>query len=397
MRICLHTYYEIANPYIGGTQTLLIKLAKELKLIGHEVFIVCSNLCPHYTIEEIDIYGIIPKKYIDLLRNEFDGIPSSKFLKKAISSDEDIRSALMNLARYAIDQVSQFKADVYHLNSYAASLYADELQAPVVAYQHENKEEFDGLWGRGSFDELIKQIKTAHGKTVLFAASHHYAEQFSKLLETNVKAVHLGISLNDMPFSNKVKFSEKTCFGRNDNSIVILVPSRFNVKQKGQDLAIMACEKLLEKYDIEIVFSGTKNSLKTELELFREKYRNLRIANRLHFIAVNNMHDLYESAHIVLSPERFCSYGLSISEALAMGVPTVLSNIPTYVEIASGYRHAYFFQNDNLNDLILVLSDVMSKVFQNNLRDNEAAIDFRMNNDIRNTAMVFSRIYKQLL
>lgn len=40
MRICLHTYYEVANPYIGGTQTLLIKLAKELKLIGHEVFIV---------------------------------------------------------------------------------------------------------------------------------------------------------------------------------------------------------------------------------------------------------------------------------------------------------------------------------------------------------------------
>ena len=155
-------------------------------------------------------------------------------------------------------------------------------------------------------------------------------------------------------------------------------------------------EKLLEKYDIEIVFSGAKSSLQTELEVFREKYKNLKIANRLHFIAVNNMHDLYESVHIVLSPERYCSYGLSISEALAMGVPTVLSDIPTYVEIASGYRHAFFFHNDNLDDLISKLDNVVLTASQYNFRNNEAAIEFRMNNDIRNTAMVFSKIYKQL-
>lgn len=396
MRICLHTYYEVANPYIGGTQTLLIKLAKELKLIGHEVFIVCSNLCPHYIIEGVDIYGVIPEKYVDLLRKEFNGIPSSKFLKKAMFDGENKELALMNLAGYAFDQVSRFKADIYHLNSYVASIFADELHAPVVAYHHENEEEFDGLWGRGSFDELINQIKTAHCKTMLFAASHHYAEHFSKLFETYIQAVHLGISLNDMPFSNTVKYSELTSVGRNDTSVIILVPSRFNVKQKGQDLAINACEKLLEKYDIEIVFSGVKNSLQTELEVFREKYKNLKIANRLHFIAVNNMHDLYESVHIVLSPERYCSYGLSISEALAMGVPTVLSDIPTYVEIASGYRHAFFFHNDNLDDLISKLDNVVLTASQYNFRNNEAAIEFRMNNDIRNTAMVFSKIYKQL-
>ena len=199
-----------------------------------------------------------------------------------------------------------------------------------------------------------------------------------------------------MPYSNSVKYSEKTSFGRNDNSIVILVPSRFNVKQKGQDLAIMACEKLLEEYDIEIVFSGAKNSLQTELEVFRKKNNNLKIANRLHFIAVNNMYELYESVHVVLSPERFCSYGLSISEALAVGVPTVLSDIPTYIEIASGYRHAFFFHKDNLSDLVSKLTNVLSTASQYNFRDNEAAIEFRMDNDIRSTAMIFSRIYKQL-
>lgn len=396
MRICLHTYYEITNPYIGGTQTLLIKLAKELKHIGHEVFIVCSNLCPHYIIEGVDIYGVIPEKYVSLLKKEFDGIPSSKFLKKAMVDDENEGATLIKLAKYAFYQVSRFKADVYHLNSYVSSLFADGLQAPVVAYHHENEEEFDGLWGRGSFNELIKRIKTARSKTILFAASHHYAELFSKLFETKIQAVHLGVSLNDMPYSNSVKYSEKTSFGRNDNSIVILVPSRFNVKQKGQDLAIMACEKLLEKYDIEIVFSGAKNSLQTELEVFRKKYNNLKIANRLHFIAVNNMYELYESVHVVLSPERFCSYGLSISEALAVGVPTVLSDIPTYIEIASGYRHAFFFHKDNLSDLVSKLTNVLSTASQYNFRDNEAAIEFRMDNDIRNTAMVFSRIYKQL-
>lgn len=108
MRICLHTYYEISDPYIGGTQTLLIKLSKELKVLGHEPFIVCSSLNQHFVIEGIDIHGVIPEQYIDLLRTKYKGIPSSKFLKEAIFGNGETQDSLRRLADYSFEQYSKF-------------------------------------------------------------------------------------------------------------------------------------------------------------------------------------------------------------------------------------------------------------------------------------------------
>lgn len=85
MDICLHSYYEISDPYIGGTQTLLIKLAKELKVLGHEPFIVCSSLKTHFVIEGIDVYGVIPEQYTNLLRTKYNGVHHLNFLKKQFS------------------------------------------------------------------------------------------------------------------------------------------------------------------------------------------------------------------------------------------------------------------------------------------------------------------------
>lgn len=401
MKICLHSYYEICDPYIGGTQTLLIKLAKELKILGHEVFIVCSSLNQHYVIEGVDIYGMIPKQYINLLMTKYKGNASSKFLKDAIFNGLDMNSALSRLAEYSFAQYSMFQADVYHLNSYIAA-FTYTSTTPIVAYQHENEFEFDGFWGEGAFCALVKYINHINcnnkNTPLLFTASQYYSEKFSNIFNMPITPIHLGVLLNDMTYTGKITYTEELTFNRHSSSIVILVPSRFNVKQKGQDIAIMACEKLLEKgYDLEVVFSGIKSSLLPELEDFRAKYKSLCITKHIHFISVNDMHDLYNSVHVVLSPERYCSYGLSISEALAMGIPTVLSKIPTYIEIASKYEHAKFFPTDNLDELVLQLESTINESSKFGFRFTNAAIEFRINNDIRRTAISFSNVYKELI
>lgn len=401
MKICLHTYYEIGNPYIGGTQTLLIKLAKELKILGHDAFIVCSSLTSHYEIEGVDVFGVIPKQYISLLREKYNGIPSSKFLKAAIAEGHSFESALSRLAEYSQNQYCRFSADIYHLNSYVAA-FPNNNSIPVVAYHHENEDEFDGFWGKGTFKQLVSWIKMQEKrmqqKPLLFTASHYYANRFSTIFNIPIRPVRLGVLLNDIIYSKEVNFNEETTFGRTIYSVVILIPSRFNVNQKGQDLAIKACEILLHKgYDVEVVFSGIKNSLYDELLKFRSEYNSLRIANHIHFVSANDMFTLYESVHIVLSPERYCSYGLSISESLAAGIPTVLSDIPTYLEIAKGYKHAFFFRKDDIEDIVTKLENVISLAKDNGYRYNESAIDFRINNDIRRTAIDFSRLYKSLV
>ena len=401
MRICLHTYYEISDPYIGGTQTLLIKLAKELMVLGHETFIVCSSLNSHLIIEGVNVYGIIPNQFIHLLQSKYNGVASSKFLKEAIFANYNTEEALSRLATYSFEQYSRFQADIYHLNSFVAA-FANKTSIPIIAYQHENEDEFDGFWGNGSFEKFIKWTKEKnnkyHGKIQLFTASKYYANLYSSIFGLTIQAVHLGVLLNDMTYSREIKRNEYTSSCTMNPSIMILIPSRFNVKQKGQDLAIEACNILLKKgYNIELVFSGAKKSLIQELDLFRNMYKAPDIVKHVHFVCAYNMLDLYESANIVLSPERYCSYGLSISESLAIGIPTVLSNIPTYLEIASNYEHAFFFRKNDLNNLVFQLEHVIRTAAHYNYRYNEAAIDFRIDNDIRRTAIVFSQIYRSLL
>lgn len=401
MKVCLHTYYEISDPYIGGTQTLLIKLAKELIILGHEAFIVCSSLIPHYIIEGVNIYGVIPNRYVHLLQTRYEGVASSKFLKEAIFTNNNMEDALLQLADYSEEQYSRFQADIYHVNSYVAA-FPDNSSLPIVAYQHENEEEFNSVWGAEAFLGLVHWIKARINDKKdmprLFTASLFYANEFSGLLELPIQAMHLGVLLNDIAYSREVTTTEETSFSRTDSSIVILVPSRFSVNQKGQDLAIEACNHLRNKgYDIELVFSGAKKSLIADIDVFRNNYRTMEIASHTHFISAKDMRCIYESVHIVLSPERYCSYGLSISESLAAGIPTILSNIPTYLEIASNYDHAFFFEKDNLESLLSRLEEVIKNAAVCNFRYNESAIDFRINNDIRKTAIEFSQIYKQLL
>lgn len=122
----------------------------------------------------------------------------------------------------------------------------------------------------------------------------------------------------------------------------------------------------------------------------------MQISNHTHFIAAPDMYEIYDSVHVVLSPERYCTYGLSISESLAIGIPTVLSNIPTYKEIALGYEHAFFFKKDNLNDLMYAICRAIESSKNNNFRYNKASIQFRIDNDIRKTAVAFSNVYASL-
>lgn len=400
MKICLHTFFEIAEPYIGGTQTFLIKLAKELKVLGHDVFIVCSSLQPQKNIEGVDIYGVIPSKYKKILLDSFNGIASSRFLRETIFSNQDLESAFKELSHYSQEQYSKFQADVYHLNSFISAAFADTDKYSIVVSNHENKYEFDNLWGNNAYDTFAHMVYTKstrlHLIEALYTASAFYANEFSKHFNLKINYVHLGVLLNDMLYSNKINNDINTAFNRGSETIVILIPSRFNVRQKGQDIAIQACEQLLKKYDIEIVFSGVKQSLFEELMIFRNSIKSLHISNHLHFVAAPNMYELYDSIHIVLSPERYCTYGLSISESLAIGIPTVLSNIPTYKEIALGYDHAFFFERDNLENLIQVISNAIERSKGINYRYNQSAVKFRINNDIRRTAIAFSDIYMNL-
>ncbi len=74
------------------------------------------------------------------------------------------------------------------------------------------------------------------------------------------------------------------------------------------------------------------------------------------WIARERLYELFERADAFVSATRFEGFGIPVLEAIAAGVPTACSAIPSLLEIASD--SARFFDPDDVDDMSAALADV---------------------------------------
>lgn len=390
MNICLHTIWEIEEGFIGGTERFLIELSKELKNFGANPIIVCTGQKGDTNIDGIHVHRCIDPRYTYSYQ-KYSGM-NLDFILNEIIGQNYTTDSLQRLADFVLYQISSVKADVYHLNSFAS---AAKLQpfAPTIVTNHENNLEYDFYWGEGFYNHLaslIKSKKTHLQKYFkLITPSLYYAKQFSKDFSIDIDYVHLGVCLENFP--TRIKKISK-----NYAKIEVLLPSRFSTYQKGHDIALQAA-RILKDQDIptRFTFSGARSDYSKEIEKFWAMATELKIGDIVRVKKYIDIQDAYNECDLVISPERYCSYGLSISEALSLGIPTVLNAIPTYKEIASGYGTAYFFDENSPSDLAAKII-----IASNSSHKKQAALDsirFRIQYDMRECAKKYIGIYMQAI
>lgn len=286
-----------------------------------------------------------------------------------------------------------FKADVYHFNSFVSIAFNGSLAKNAVVSNHENDRECDKIWGLGFYEQFSEMVK--NGKTeleqfpVLRVPSRYYAQKFSKDFLLNVSAISLGINLMDFP----VGFSERQCRHHND-VWNILLPSRMDIYQKGHDIALRACAILANlNLPFKLICSGAKPGNRANVLKVEELANDLGIGNYIECKRWDDMRKAYDEADLVISPERFCSYGLSVSESLALGKTTILSDIPTYQEIGTSCPNAVFFPSEDHEALARAIVSVCSE----NRETEREMIRFRMQNDLRRCASLYADEYLNLL
>lgn len=388
-KIALHTLWCLRTDFIGGTERFLVELSKELVALGHEPFIVCSNLQPEQRIEGISVIGRVPDPLKPLYVECGDNI--AEFVRRGLFNKPAGEATFRQISEYVEQQFVGVEADIAHLNAFSASLYAD-LGCPKVVTNHENELELDNFWHAGAFEvmaNLIRDESIRFSKnTYLCAPSEHYAEEYSRRLGIKVNAIPLGVCLNNFMANqdSNDQYPQKR----------VLMPSRFFPKQKGQDLALDACRILRAASEINFyfVFTGIRDYYTHYVSGFLDQARDLGVSDRVKIKKYAQIQDAYRQADIVISPERYCSYGLSISEALSLGIPTVLTSIPTYLEIAGGYEHAVFFDVDDADGLATAILKAAA-LDRNKLK--RSMVKFRTNNDFRDCAKKYSDAYLSLL
>ncbi len=382
MRICFHTVWPISPNFIGGTERFVIDAAKSLRRYGFDCFVLCSNPERKLTIEGVEVFGSIPEP----VRSALNSFRNNAFyaIKKTYYSQSTFTESAEALSKYVERQLESVKFDFVHLNTFSSTLFGfDRLPAAVTI--HENPDELDAFWHPGAFDALAEAIQCgfATPPQLMAAPTSYYADCYSSRFARHVHAVPLGL-----PWTNVAGvLTDRRPERRRPR---IIVPSRLALRQKGQDVAVAAIDKLHRAgREIELVLTGASEENRAGADAIR---RLIDSASRPDLFFIKRAADMrreIEASHIALSPERYCSFGISVRECAAAGLPLVLSDIPPHRELSPAPQSVYFFPVDD----VAACASAVQAAIDGEPVDTREAILFRMENDFDAAMRVYGSKY----
>ena len=398
MKVLFHLGWGLTPDFVGGTERFVLNLAKGIRARGADTFIVCSNLEEEQLVEGITVYGRVPPPYHS--RVEQYGYANENFFRQEIIGDEFTEGSMRRFSDYVSKQLDPFETDIFHLNGFVYSTFLPDrlpLDRTVVT-NHENPEELANYWGENAFpvfcQAVTEQTSSLPRVRKRVVPSRFYATFFSERLGIDVSPIPLGIDIDTFQVyrRNEALRSE---YGISDE-IVFLLPSRFDIRQKGHDIAVKASSILKRKgLKIKCIFSGyDKDTYEGNRADFDALVDTENLRDDVILTRFDDIRDAYSICDIVISPERFCSYGLSISESLALGLPTVMTPIPTYREIAASYGHAHFTRDLSPEELASTLLEVIASGLEPSIPEAER---FRSENSFERCVDAYYGLYKGIL
>ncbi|MGF9977917.1 glycosyltransferase family 4 protein [Viridibacillus arvi] len=302
---------------VGGAQSHVLALTKQLCLDGHEVIIMTSQ---GQLIKEAMVGKSV--KIIQL-----------RHLRRDISLMDDYR-AFLELRLY----LQQIGPELVALHSSKAGvlgrLAAFSLKIPTVFTAHgwaftEGVQPLKKL--------LYKQIEKllAPRTTKIIAVSnydHELAVQKRVVSKNKITTIHNGIQSND-----------KQPYFRNNVPKIVMV-SRFE-KPKRQDLLIEVLSTMKElEWSLELIGDGVELANVKELV----KYKGL--SHRVRFLGVrNDIETQLQNSDIFVLLSNFEGLPISILEAMRAGLPVIASDVGGIAELVVEGKTGYLVDQNVLN------------------------------------------------
>ncbi|MGE7934115.1 glycosyltransferase family 4 protein [Viridibacillus arvi] len=302
---------------VGGAQSHVLALTKQLCLDGHEVIIMTSQ---GQLIEEA-----MAEKSVKTIQ--------LSHLRRDISLMDDYR-AFLELRLY----LQQIGPELVALHSSKAGvlgrLAAFSLKIPTVFTAHG--------W---AFTEGVQPLKKllykkiekilAPRTTKIIAVSnydHELAVQKRVVSKNKITTIHNGIQSND-----------KQPYFRNNVPKIMMV-SRFE-KPKRQDLLIEVLSTMKElEWSLELIGDGV------ELANVKELVKHKGLSHRVRFLGVrNDIENRLQDADIFVLLSNFEGLPLSILEAMRGGLPVIASDVGGVAELVVEGKTGYLVDQNVLN------------------------------------------------
>lgn len=177
----------------------------------------------------------------------------------------------------------------------------------------------------------------------------------------------------------------------------ILQISRLRHNEKGQDFLLDRVAALISRcFDLDLTFFGDGESR----SFLEQKISDLGLSERVHM--PGNKSQEYISQHLcdydlLVQPSRFEGFGLTVAEAMAAGVPVLVSDIEGPMEIIENGRYGHSFRVDDAHDFDAKLEDILLHYDDALVTADKARTMVHDKYDVNRTAENYLNEYKTIL
>lgn len=244
------------------------------------------------------------------------------------------------------------------------------------------------LWK--SFQE-IKSFKKANN---FIAVSNYVGIKTQKYLNTKFTFSTIYNSID----TEKFKPSKNNSINRNEILFVGTVCEKKGIKNLIKAIPIIETKIPNVKLKIvgrDLILENGK-SYKSYLKTIIPKvyFKNIEFLNSVNH---DKLPEIIDSAEICVYPSLMESFGLTVVEALSMGKPTVVSDIPPFKEIVSKNDIALTFNSVSIQDLAQKIIDLLENKELINLLKNKSRNHVLENFDQNKILNQNIKFYKSLL
>jgi len=348
--IATESYY----PNISGVAVFSHNLAKKMRKIGHQVFVIApsANFREHReNVDGIKIFRLESKK------NKFrDGYFVSKFpFKKVARIIEEVHPNVIHLQDPA-------------LISMGALWKARKMKIPVVVTNHFSLEYIISYVPALKFiNPLFLKIATKYlnwfyGKcNILTCPTKTVADRFLKShIKTKVKVVSNGVDLSRfMPHYGDIDIIRRNCHIPLNKKIVLYV-GRIDVDKNLITLikSIPFVTKMLDAHFV-IVGQGT------EREKLKETIRKSKMKNHITFIDFIPYRDdllpkIYQASTLFVNPCPTETQSIVVLEAQATGLPVIVARAGALPELVKDGKNGFLFNPKDEKELAIKIVKVLN-------------------------------------
>ena len=283
--------------------------------------------------------------------------------KKFSWDQSDIKKARVllyaNKIRKTIEEIKPDIINVHYATSYGIMTAISGVDNYILSVWGSDVYDFP----RKSFLHRILLKYSLHRASHVFSTSHAMKEETRRYTDKEIDVTPFGV---DMELFNPNKRKRET----NDSKIVIGTVKTLTEKYGISYLIKSFCEacKFYQQVDLELRIAGQGPQEKEYKQLVEE----LGLQNSVKFLGfISQEQAAVEWANmdigIIYSTLESESFGVSAVEALASGVPTIISDVPGLVESTGSGKNAIVVQRKNQDELNKALINLIRDV---ELREN---------------------------